>query len=186
MKRLFTDYPRILLFACAIVISTLLYRQGSFHWITEHLDGFGYPSIVLAGLLYSFGFTSPFAVAYFIEMAPHVSPIPAALLGGIGAATADAGIFEFVALSMREELVRLRTTRIFQRITALLHHETLPERLQRAWRWLFAAVVIASPLPDEVGMSLIAGMTDIESRRITVACFILNTLGILLILLLAR
>lgn len=186
MPRFLAHYPKLLLFVCAIVISYLLYHQGSFHWISQHLDGFGYPSLFLAGMLYSFGFTSPFAVAHFVEVSPQVSPLPAALLGGLGAAAADMGIFTFISVSLEEEIHRLRSTTIIQRIRALLHHETLSERLQRWLKWTFASIVIASPLPDEVGMSLLAGVTDLESRRITALCFVLNTAGILVILLLAR
>lgn len=186
MPRFITNYPRLLLFICAIVISYLLYHQGSFHWITAHLDGFGYPSLFLAGMLYSFGFTSPFAVAHFVEISPDVSPLPAALLGGLGAATADLGILTFISVSLQEEIQRLRSTTIIQRIRMLMHHETLSERVQHSLKWTFAVIVIASPLPDEVGMSLLAGVTDLESRRMTALCFALNTAGILFILLLSR
>lgn len=186
MKKLLSDYPKLLLFVCAIIISYLLYRQGSFHWISQHLDGFGYASVFLAGMFYSFGFTSPFAVAHFVEISAQVSPVPAAFLGGLGAAVTDMGIFAFVSVSLHEEFRRLRSTAIVQRIYVLMHHETLSERVQRALQWTFASVIIASPLPDEVGMSLIAGLTNLESRRVTAMCFLLNSAGILIILLLSR
>ena len=186
MKKLLADYPKLLLFVCAIVISYLLYRQGSFHWISQHLDGFGYASVFLAGMFYSFGFTSPFAVAHFVEVSTQISPVPAAVLGGLGAAVADMGIFTFVSVSLREEFHRLRSTAIVQRIHALMYHETRSEKVQRALQWTFASIIIASPLPDEVGMSLIAGLTNLESRRITAMCFLLNTAGILVIFLLSR
>lgn len=186
MKRLLTDYPKFLLFGSAIAISYLLYRQGSFHWITQHLDGFGYPSIFFAGFLYSFGFTSPFAVAYFVEMAPHVSPVPAAILGAIGAATADVGIFEFVSISMHQEIERLSATSVFRHLYALFHHDTISEKLRRIARWALAAVIIGSPFPDEIGMSLLAGLTHLEGKRVTIFCFGMNTVGIFVILTLAR
>jgi len=186
MRRLIADYPRLLLFTCAIVIAYLLYRQGAFAWIETHLDGFSYPSLLLGGALYGFGFTSPLATAYLIAIAGDVSPIPAALIAGIGAGTADFGIAKFVALSFHEEILRFRATRFYERIRALFHHETVPERLRRWWHWLLAAFLIASPLPDEIGITIIAGVTDIDSRKIAVLGYVLNTLGILVILLLAR
>lgn len=186
MKKIFTDYPKILLFACAIVISYLLYRQGSFHWITQHLDGFSYVSIFIAGMLYSFGFTAPFAVAFFVDLAPQVSLLPATLVAAIGASVADVGIFEFVTVSMHEEFARLRETRIYQRLYELMHHETIPERLRRMMRWILAGIIIGSPFPDEIGMTLLAGLTRLEGFRIAVFCFVMNLIGILTILALTR
>lgn len=180
------QYPKILLMAASIVLSYILYRQGTFDWIEAHLDGFGYVSIVLAGMLYSFGFTTPFAVAYFIEMAPHLSPVPAALLAGLGASISDMGIFEFVSLSLHDEFLKLRATRFMQRMRALLHRETWPEKMQRAWRWTLACLVIASPLPDEIGVSLLAGLADIGHRRMALLCYGLNVAGILALLLATR
>lgn len=186
MKKIFADYPKILLFTCAIVMSYLLYRQGSFHWITQHLDGFSYVSIFIAGMLYSFGFTGPFAVAFFVDLAPQVSLLPATLVGAIGASVSDFGIFEFVSLSMQEEFARLRETSIYRRLFELMHHDTIPERLRRVMRWIIAGIIIGSPIPDEIGMTLLAGLTHLKGVRIAVFCFAMNVLGILFILTIAR
>jgi uncharacterized membrane protein YdjX (TVP38/TMEM64 family) len=69
---------------------------------------------------------------------------------------------------------------------AFLHHERIPKRIQKLILWCFAALVIASPLPDELGVALVSGVTKIEQRSFAILCLAMNTLGILIILLLAR
>lgn len=180
------SYPRLLIYACAIAVAYGLYSIGAFDWITDHLDGFGYPSIFLVGTLYSLGFTSPFAAAYFISIAPNVHPVPAALLAAAGSTLADMTIFHFVKASFDGELQRLRNTRFFKFVHGILHHESIPEKLRWMWKWVAASIFIASPLPDEIGITIIAGVTDIEGRHMTVLSFTLNFIGILVILTLAQ
>ncbi len=46
--------------------------------------------------------------------------------------------------------------------------------------------MIASPLPDEIGVALLSGTTKLSDRAFGIFCVTMNTLGILVILLLAR
>ncbi len=186
MKKLLTDYPKILLLSCAFIGAYILYLQGAFNWMESHIDGYGYFSLVIAGSLYSFGFTSPFATAYFIAIAPDVSPVPAALLAGTFSTIADITIFEFISVSFHDEWLRIRASRFITRMYEIFHHETVPEFLRRLWKWIFASIAIASPLPDEIGITLLASMGDISTRKITVLFFVLNTVGIFTILMLSR
>ncbi len=179
-------YPKLLLFVCAIALAYLLYHFGQLHWVASHLNGFGYPSLFMSGLLYSFGFTAPFATAYFVEIAPDVSPIPAALIGGLGAAIGNFCTFQFVSFSLREEFGRLRATPALLRTRTLLKSCTVPSHLRSVCRYVIAGIFIASPLPDEIGVSMLAGFTDIDSKIVTCFCLVLSTSGILTILLLAH
>jgi uncharacterized membrane protein YdjX (TVP38/TMEM64 family) len=45
-----------------------------------------------------------------------------------------------------------------------------------------AGFFIASPLPDEIGVSLLAGFTRIEEKKFALVSFALNTLGIIVLL----
>jgi len=48
--------------------------------------------------------------------------------------------------------------------------------------YLFAGVFIASLLPDEAGVIILAGLTKLSARALSVIGFVLNSLGILIIL----
>ena len=48
--------------------------------------------------------------------------------------------------------------------------------------YAFVGILIASPLPDEIGVIMLAGLTKINFKILAIISFILNTLGILIIL----
>jgi len=180
------SYPRLVAFGACMGAAYVLYQIGMFEWLDGRLHGFGYPGAFAAGLLFSYGFTTPFAVAAFIAMAHEVNPFIAAPLAGAGAFLSDLVIFELLRVSFfGQELERLRHTSLVARIHTLLHHESTPERLRKWMLWTLACIVIASPLPDEIGVALLSG-TKLSERAFAVICVSMNTLGILILLLLAR
>jgi uncharacterized membrane protein YdjX (TVP38/TMEM64 family) len=142
--------------------------------------------MLLAGFLFSFGFTSPFAAAYFYEVGHIMHPVLAALLASIGATLSDISIFQFTTLSFHDEIHRLKEGRVLRRIHAIFHHERISHEFRNALRWVLACVVIASPLPDEIGMTFVVGFTHLKGWKLTTLCFVLNAVGILVIMLLGR
>lgn len=181
------SYPRLLGLGICMGAAYVLYQIGMFEWLDGRVHGFGYPGVFAAGLLFSYGFTTPFAIAAFVAIAHEVNPWIAAPLAGIGALLSDLVIFELLRISFfGNELERLRHTRMIDRIHHMLHHETTPERVRKALLWVMASIVIASPLPDEIGVALLSGSTKLSERAFAVICVTMNTLGILVILVLTR
>ncbi len=180
-------YPRLIALGMCMGAAYVLYEVGMFEWLDGRLHGLGYPGAFAAGLLFSYGFTTPFAIAAFVELAHEVNPIIAALLAGFGALLSDLVIFELLRFSsFGKEIDRLGRTNLITRVHSMIHHETVPEHLRRYALWTMAALVIASPLPDEIGIALLSSTTRISERAFSVLCFGINTLGILAILLLAQ
>ncbi len=179
-------FPKLLVFIASVVFAYVLLKMGAFDWIEAHLDGASYASMLLAGFLFSFGFTSPLAAIYFFEVSHLVHPLPAALLAAVGATLSDVSIFQFTKLSFHDEILRLKETRLLRSMHAIFHHERISHECRNALRWILACIVIASPLPDEVGMTFIVGFTHIKGWKLTSLCFVLNAVGILVIMLLGR
>lgn len=172
-------YPRILLFAICSTLAYLFYAMGLFDAIHHYVNGYGYISIFLAGLLFSYGFTTPFAIAMFLEMGPDVNIFIAAPLAGIGALIADLFIMSVMRYSLfHEEIVQLRMSSVAKRIHELLHHESISQTTRMYLLWSFAGLIIASPLPDEFGVALVSGMADVDPKKFAALCFVLNTLGV--------
>jgi len=48
--------------------------------------------------------------------------------------------------------------------------------------YIIAAILIASPLPDEAGITILAGLTKIKAYAVAIISIILNTIGILILL----
>lgn len=144
----------------------------------------GYVSIFLAGFLFAYGFTAPFAVGFFVSLAPQVNIFIAAPLAGAGALMADLVIFQFIRTSFHDELDKLKFTRFFQKIRARFD-DHFSEKLKKYILWSVAGFLIASPLPDEFGVSLISGFTNLDKKIFSIISYLLNTAGILAILALA-
>lgn len=175
-----TEYPKILCLVLCCVLSYALFHFGALGVLLDGLHQHGYVSVFLAGLLFSFGFTTPFAIGMFIVMAPDVHPLIAAPIGGIGALASDMTIFKFVRFSLHDEFDRMRHGKLFRVLAR--HHRRLPLRVQEYLLWSVSGIVIASPLPDELATTLLGGLTDIDSRKFAVLCLALNTVGIFLML----
>lgn len=183
MLRAMRQYPKLLLFAASCILAYLLLQEGVFSDAMRMLRGYDLPSYVVAGMFFSLGFTSPFAVAFFVDAAPHANPFSIALWAGIGALVADMAIFTIARLSFADEVQRLHGTVPIQRLKQLLRHEHWPRTVRSYVLWSFAALFIASPLPDELGLTLLGTVSDVRGLRLSVLCFVLNTTGILFIVL---
>lgn len=181
------QYPKLITLGFSFLLAYVLFRQGMFEGIVEIFNGRGYVSTFIAGVLYTFGFTAGFSIAIFAEVAHTVHPIPAAILAGAGAAIADMTLFKFIRCSFADEWLRLRQSRAIAMIRAIFERHTWMERAKHYGTWLLALFVIASPLPDEIGITILGGLAPfISGRRFALLCFILNTLGIYSVLIAAR
>src|SRR3990167_5834482 len=159
--RVFRDYPRLLLLGVSIAAAYILYLWGWFDPFASLTNGGGYVALFIAGILFSFGFTAAFGFAIFVELAHVTNPFFGAVAGGLGALTADLTIFQLMRFEFfHEELHRLKGTRF-------------PERLRSYILWSFAGIVIASPLPDEIGVVLVSSLAEINQRTFALFCFFL-------------
>lgn len=160
--------------------------QGVFDLLPSLLHGYGYITMFGAGLLFSFGFTTPFAIAIFVEMADTVHPVAGAIIAGLGAMASDLLIFQFIRFSFIDELKLLKTSALIRWCHSRLHRNTLPEQIQQYIVWSIAGIIIASPLPDELGVSLLSGSAKVQSKPFAAFCFALDSLGILIVLVATR
>lgn len=174
-------YPKLLALAIAIAAAYVLGHFGFFERAAFTLNARGYASMFLAGLLFAFGFTAPFAVGFFIELADTVHPVIGALLGGLGALCADLAIFKFIRFTFQDEFEKLRISNLGQWIRELFDGN-FSQRLKKYFVWSVAGLIIASPLPDEFGITLLSGFTRIKPAIFAVISFSLNSLGIFAVL----
>lgn len=175
------EYPKLILLSLSIVLSYLLFKMHFFSEAANALNHNGYISALIAGFLFSYGFTTAIAVGFFITIAPETNPYIAAPIAGLAACSSDILIFRFIRSSFKEEITKIKHTHSFQKIS-LLFKNHLHRLIQKYTIWALAGVIIASPLPDEFGVSLLSGFTPIKQSifiPISLGC---NTLGIFIIL----
>ena len=96
MKRLFNyKYPKLTLLLLSTILAYYLFSNDSVVDVINHLDGLSYLGVLIAGLLFAFGFTTPFAIGFFITYSPE-NIILAALIGGFGAFLTDSLILRLL------------------------------------------------------------------------------------------
>ncbi len=174
-------YPKLLLLALTMVIAYELFQFQVFEVVAETLNHHGYASMFLAGLLFSYGFTTAFAIGFFATLAGEVNIFAGALIGGLGAVTSDLIIFRFIRTSFLDEFKLLKHNPVIEKILHLTKNSFHP----KIKRWLsigLAGLIIASPLPDELGVSILSGLTKINEKAFSVIAFGFNTAGIALML----
>jgi len=141
------------------------------------IGGFG---AFLAGMFYACSITVPAAMFYFQFLS--VPSLIAATVAAAGSTLGDYVIFRFFQDSFFTELqaflkeeLEIDTDKIASRFKN--------SRLLNSWFGrkimlpALAAAVIASPLPDEIGISLLASQ-KMESKKFLPISFTLNFLGI--------
>lgn len=183
MKKLFRfKYPKIFGLVIVIILAYIIFRNPAVSGFISHLGKLSYFGIFAAGMLFAFGFTAPFSVGFFISLNPSNIWI-AGIIGGLGALVSDLIIFSLIKVSFEDEFKRLRNSKTFVRITKLIER-SLKEKIRIYLMYAFAGILIASPLPDEAGITMLAGLTKISAKSLALISFILNTLGILILLML--
>ena len=176
------DYPKLTALVICIILAYFLFSNPSTQAYVSHLGNYGYPGVFIAGMLFAFGFTAPFAVGFFISLNPSNIWI-AGIIGGLGVLMSDLIIFSTIKVSFGDEFKRLRNLKAFVRITRLIERN-INKKIRIYLMYSFAGILIASPLPDEAGVTMLAGLTKISVKSLALISFILNTLGIIILLML--
>lgn len=184
MKRLLSkkfNYPKTFLLAIFIVLAYFMFSNPRVEAFVIHLGSLKYLGSFIAGLLFSFGFTTPFAIGYFITSHPS-NIILHGLIGGFGALISDMIIFKAIRFSFMDEFGRFKKTKAVKFVSMKMNH-LFHKRVRNYLLFSIAGLIIASPLPDEVGVIMLAGLTKINQFNLAIISFTFNTLGIIIFLL---
>lgn len=164
-----------------IAVAYIIFTNENIKNYFSNLNEINYAFIFIAGMLFSFGFTAPFAIGFFVTA--NINNIYlASLIGGLGALVSDSLIFAFIRFSFMDEFEKLMNEKPFRLINKLIHKE-FSHKIRNYLLYIFIGFIIASPLPDEVGVIMFAGLTHIKPKIFGAICFLCHTLGIFLILL---
>lgn len=129
----------------------------------------------LAGIFFISVFTVAPAIVALAEIAQSGSVLEMALFGGIGALIGDLLIFQFIKDSLVEDI---------SFVVKKTNQEQFIKIIQRKlFRWLVpfvGALIVASPLPDELGLAMM-GLSRMKISLFIPVSFLLNFFGILII-----
>jgi len=171
-------YKKLLILAILTVLAYLIFRNPDVQGFVSSLGKLEYLGVLIAGMFFTFGFTTPFAIGFFIVLNP-INPLLIAIIGGFGSLLGDLLIFSLIRFSFIDEFRRLEKTRVIRGIREEMKLH-LSHRARLYILYALAGFIIASPLPDEAGVIMLAGLTHIKVSRMAIISFIGNGLGILI------
>ncbi|MBI2659832.1 hypothetical protein HYX07_01595 [Candidatus Woesearchaeota archaeon] len=169
-------YPKFLLLFITFVIAYLLFSSREFGPFQDFIVGLGYAGTFVTGILFVYGFTAAPATAIFLILAQHQNIYLASAIGGIGALVGDLFIFSFIRQSFADEIAKLSRERIVH-----YFNNKLPGMIKKYTLPVVAGFIIASPLPDEIGVTMLAASKIISMKIFSIMSYLLNTIGILAI-----
>lgn len=181
MKRLFKfRFPKLAILVLCIILAYVLFKNPIMNqWILQ-LESIGYWGFFIAGILVALGFTAPFAAGFLIASNPQ-NILLACLITTIGAVIADLLLFNIIRLSVKKEFLRLEHTTPMRKFGKLFEEE-FGHKIKVYSLFGLAGLVFASPLPDEIGIAMMAGLTKVKSLFVAKAAFILHFIGIFVLL----
>lgn len=169
-------YKNLILVFAGVVLAIFIFKFEPIHEFLLHLGNLGYLGAFVAGILFVSTFTVTTGALILVTLAGYLHPLEVALLAGIGAVVGDIIIFRLVKDDLASELKDLYKNHLGgKHISKLLH--------TKYFSWTFpviGAILIASPLPDELGISLM-GISKMKTYQFVILSFVLNSLGIFLL-----
>ncbi|MCK9595775.1 hypothetical protein M0R19_01155 [Candidatus Pacearchaeota archaeon] len=180
-KKIFSfKYPKLVLLIILIALAYYIFTKPFMSEFMQLFNKLGIFGTFISGILITFGFTAPFAIGLLIKT--NIQNIfLASLIGGIGATIGDLFIFSTIKLSFMDEFKRLEKTKAINKIKKIVKNNK-HILIKHYLLYIFAGIIIASPLPDEIGVSMLAGLTTIDKKRLAITSFLLHTSAIFFIL----
>lgn len=171
----------ILILAASITVAVLLVRTDTLVGIFDSVQYMQVLGSFIAGLFFTSVFTTAPAIVALGKLSLMSPPLSVALFGALGAVVGDLILFWFIR------------DRFSDHVMELLRHQHLGKRMHallklKLFRWVsffVGGLIIASPLPDEIGIGLM-GFSKLKMSWFLLLSFFSNFWGILFIGLFAR
>ncbi len=169
-------YKNLTIASVGIVLAVLLSQNETLHAFLSHLGTLGYIGAFIAGILFVSTFTVATGALILLILAETLHPIEIGIIAGLGAVVGDIIIFRFIKDNLASEI-----TDIYNHVDNKKHLKKLFHSPYFSWTLpVLGAIMIASPLPDELGISLM-GLSKLRTIPFMIISFILNSIGIFLI-----
>lgn len=170
-----TPYKAALIIV-SIVLAIIILNSSIVKEFISNLGEFGLIGAFISGIFYSYSFTLAPALASMILIAEDVNLFLVAFLAAIGTTIGCYFLFRMIShhipkgsviekIEQEEEVI----------LKKLKYHWVLP---------LFVAIIFATPLPDELGVTLL-GLAKVNKHKFMALVFALSFIGHSIVLYLA-
>lgn len=191
LRKFHWKYHNLILFVISLLFAYSILKYKPVVNLIQGLSNLGYIAAFILGMFFTYALTSIPAVAALYNLGGLLNPLIIAFVGAFGSVVSNYLIFRFVRDRLLNEIKMLS-----EEISAITKPVTdifLPKNLliilwksisrSRIWKILIpiiAGFIIASPLPDELGVALF-GAAKYEPKKFIVCSYFLNFVGILVI-----
>jgi uncharacterized membrane protein YdjX (TVP38/TMEM64 family) len=170
-------HQNLIFLIVSLIVAYVFIESTTVHEIIKNIGAFGYAGTFFAGMFFSYALTAaPASAALFLLGNTLRTPFIIAVIGACGAMISDYLIFRFV----RDRLMKEIRTTEKEILGNEIQFKINPKGLAAKLIPILAGIIIASPLPDELGVALL-GASKIRTRKFLQYSFILNLLGIFVI-----
>ena len=166
--------------AISVVIAFLIAERGLVGSLLSRADDMGVLGSFIGGLFFTSIFTTAPAIVVLGEIGRAENLIVVGLVGAMGSVIGDIIIFYLFKNHVAKDIENILKMNRRNRFWGLIR--------SKSFRWVgitVGALIISSPLPDELGIALM-GFSRMENRLFVPVYFGFNFLGIVLIGLAAR
>ena len=178
-------YPKLLILFITIIVAVILFHEArDYQPLHDFLISLGYFGAFAAGIFYAYGFTAAPATAVLLILGQQQNIFLAGFLGGLGALASDALIFLFVRYSFMDEIERFEHEKFVKYVEK--EEGKIFGHYRKNIMPTFAGFLIASPLPTEIGVSLMATLKNLSVKKFMLLAYLLHTAGIFVILFLGN
>ncbi|MES3031514.1 MAG: hypothetical protein V4697_03855 [Patescibacteria group bacterium] len=172
-RALFHD---ILMILFGVMIAVIFVKTGVLDFLISSLKGYVIIASFVAGIFFTSAFTLAPASIALVSISQYAPTSTIALWGGLGAMCGDLILFFFIRDRFAEDLMKAMKPAKIKSILHSFHFGFL--------KWLspiLGALIIASPLPDEFGITLM-GISKVRVAILMPIAFVMNVLGIYLLI----
>jgi uncharacterized membrane protein YdjX (TVP38/TMEM64 family) len=174
-------YPKLSLFIISVILVYFLFSGLAYKPLHDALVFMGYFGTFLAGLLYPYALTSAAGTGILLILAKEQNLLLAGVIAGIGALISDIILFLFVKHGFSDEVQKLSKETAVRTII-----RRIPDSIRVYLLAIFAGLLIASPLPTEIGIMIMTSIKNMSVKKFIIIVYILHASAIFIILLIGN
>jgi uncharacterized membrane protein YdjX (TVP38/TMEM64 family) len=160
-----------------IIVAIVLIKSNAVTALINSTQEYRVLASFIAGIFYTSLFTIAPASVAILEIAQKTNPFFLAFIGAFGAVLGDFIIFKYIKDNISGYIVM---------IARKIRRESILESKIFSFSFsLIGAVIVASPLPDEIGLALM-GITKMRTLYFAPISYLLNFIGILVLALIGK
>jgi len=171
VQRRLTNHQRWAILVLTIVLAIYVYFSGVSSHLVDWMGRFGIIGVLISGAFFGYGFTAAPATVSLIAFTDTINPLIVSFIGATGTMIGDLVLFHFFKRGLPDE------------VEGLVKQTKLEKLKKGKFKWLvpgIAGFIIASPLPDELGIALL-GASKFDGNTFMLLAFSLNFVGLLVI-----